>query len=144
MKNKLIKNILFVISVALNIFFLLFFILASSRGVSSFLFFDMDTPNERYTQSAFIVSVPSEDTDIDFGPVEFFLKKGSRAALQFSFRHEGLQSNLVIDPLYDHDVLRIEKSVFGLIIYALSPGEAVVQLFTPGGFRDIAYVVVYE
>jgi hypothetical protein len=77
-----------------------------------------------------------------FGPVELTLKSGSGAALQFSLYLDKQQLNLALQPLYDHAVVSIEPSGFGLIIKALNPGETVLQTLTEQGFQDIAYITV--
>jgi hypothetical protein len=137
-------KILFVVSIVFNAFLLLFFIFALTRNVAAVSFLNIETGSTRYLHSAFIVSVPQENADIIFGPLEFSLKKGSEASLQFAFLLDGRQLNTALEPLYDHSIVSIEPSPYGIIIRGISSGETVLQLFAYSGFRDIARIIVYE
>lgn len=134
------KKIIFVLSIVFNVVFLLFMLLGLSGGTSSFVFLNYGAS---YLNGAFIVSVPAVNSDFDFGPVDITLGVGSAAYLQLAFFLDGNQSNLLIEPLYDHDVVSVDHSGFGIVIRGISPGEAVLQLFSPSGFKDVAYVTVY-
>jgi hypothetical protein len=138
-----IKKFVFVFSLILNIIFLLLIVLSLTKKTSFFAFLNLYPFSTLH--SAVIVSVPTEESNIEFGAVEFYLKRGSEAALQYSAIREGRpQSNLAIEPLYDRSIISIEQTGFGLLIHALNPGEAALQLFTPSGFKNIAKVYVYE
>ena len=139
-----IKKILFFLSVAFNFIMLLFLVFVSTRKASHISFFDLTTKDTRYIQSAFIISVPANDADLSFGPAEFSLRQGTASTLQYALLRDNTQSNLAMEPLYDHTVVSVEKSGFGLIIRGIAPGTAVLQLFSLDGFKDIAYVTVYE
>jgi len=136
----ILKKILFALSLVFNIIFLFIIVFVSSSNASSFSFLSLDSG----IQSAFIVSVPSSGADLSFGPAEFFLSVGGQAQIQFAAIRDGRQSNLAIEPLYDYAIIHVEQTGFGLLITALSPGEAVLQLFSPDGFKTIARVFVYE
>jgi hypothetical protein len=142
--TKGLTKALLIASAAFNAFLLFLVMSLVAFNASHFAFLNFDSPSLRYLQSAFIVAVPSDGADLLFGPAEFSLKVGSEAALQFSLLSKGRQSNLAIDPLYDHKIVSVSQSGYGLIVRGLAAGEAVLQLFSPGGFRDIARVVVYE
>ena len=135
------KKAVFIVSVIFNVLFLLvvIFIFALTSQVASFSFLKHDSG----THCAFIVSVPSAGADLSFGPAEFALGVGSQASLQFAVIRDSKQSNLAMEPLYDHAIVSVEQTGFGLLITGLSPGEAVLQLFSPNGFRTIARVFVY-
>jgi len=141
-----LKRIFFIASFIFNILFLFLLVLAvSGSGKTSSLFvFNPESPSVPYLQSAFIVSVPENDSNLLFGPAEVSLKQGNEAALQFSFLREGRQSNMAIEPLYDHTVISVEPTGFGITVRGVSPGESVVQVFSQGSFRDIAHIIVYE
>jgi hypothetical protein len=136
------KKIIIVSSFLLNALFLLLllFLLFLARGTSSFSFVDRGAG---YLNSAFIVSAPVGGSEVGFGPVEITLRAGTAAYLQFSASFDGRLSNMAMEPLYDHGVLEVGQSGFGLVIRGISPGEAVLQLFSPSGFKDVAHVTVY-
>ena len=139
-----LKKPLFVFSIVFNIVFLLFLLFAFSRKTAAVSFLDLDSPSLRYIHSAFIVSVPAEGADIVFGPAEITLKKGTEASLQFAVLLDGRQSNIALEPLYDPAVVAVEPSGYGFIIRGIHTGEAVLQVFTPSGFRDLTRITIYE
>lgn len=136
----MVKKIIFIVSIVLNVLFLLFLLLSLSGATSSFLLLNY---GNGYINSAFIVSIPY-DSDLSFGPVKIALRLGSSAYLQFAALRDGRQSNMSMEPLYDPYVVEVNQSGFGLVIRGVNPGEAVLQLFSPSGFKDIAYVTVYQ
>jgi hypothetical protein len=142
------KKIVFAVSVVFNIIVILLFALVSISPTP--LHFSFGSFSQRYLHSALILSVPADGADVNFGPVEFFLKKGSVAALQLSVIRDNpldrkpYQSNLALEPLYDPSVISIEPSGYGLFITGRQPGETSVQIFSGGSFRDIAHIVVYD
>jgi len=145
LSKVIVKNLFFFISVCLNIIAVLFVIYATTVRSTTLDYFFLGTKTKFYTHSAFVVSVPEENADVQFGPVEFTLKKGYQAALQFSFIYNNnKQSNLVFDTLYDPGVIRCEPSGYGLIITALNSGASSIQTFSGGEFRDLAIIYVYE
>jgi len=139
-----LKKPFFVFSIVFNVLFLLFLLFALTRKTAAVSFLDLDTPSLRYIHSAFIISVPAEGSDIVFGPVEITLKKGGEASLQFAVLRDGRQSNMALEPLYDPAVVAIEPSGYGFVIRGINSGEAVLQVFAQGGFRDLARIIVYE
>jgi hypothetical protein len=138
-----VRKILIVFSITLNAFVVLLLVFSITRKTAFFSFFNPETDASPYLHGAFIVSVPAQGADLVFGPAEFSLKIGDEAALQFSL-FRGRQSNLAMEPLYDRSIISIERSGFGLIIRGISSGEALLQLFSPDGFNDIARITVYE
>ena len=134
------KKILFVLSVIFNAAFLFFILLGLGGGTASFVLLNY---GNAYLNSALIVSVPLDDSSIGFGPVDIALRLGSTAYLQFASVQGGRQSNMAMEPLYDHSVVEVNQGGFGLSIRGINPGETVLQLFSPSGFKDIANVTVY-
>ena len=135
------KKIIFALSVFLNAAFLLLLLLLVSlgRGTSSFSFVDHGAG---YHSSALVVSAPA-GSGVGFGPVEISMEAGESAYLQFSAHIGGRQSSLAMEPLYDHGVVSVGQSGFGIVITGIGPGDATLQLFSPQGFKDIAYVTVH-
>ena len=136
----MVKKVIFIISIVFNVLFLLLFLTGLTGVTSSFALLDYGS---EYLNSAYIVSVPVDSSDVTFGPVEITVKAGSPVYLQFAVLRDGTQSNLAMDPLYDHRVVSVTQSGFGLVITGLNQGEALIQLFSPSGFKDIAHVTVY-
>jgi hypothetical protein len=140
-----VKKILLAASIAGNVLLLLFVVFALfSRNSRSLAFLDMDGGNTEYASGACVVSVPREGAGITFGPAEFSLAAGSRAALQFSAFQAGSQINLYFEPLYDREIISVEQSGYGVIVTALKAGETLLQTITAEGIRDIARVTVTE
>jgi hypothetical protein len=151
MKTSL-RTLAFAISIAFNLIFIFLALLVAlfAEKVQTSRYFTMSTNTSRYLHSALILSVPADGADVNFGPVEFLLKKGSVAALQLSVIRDSpldrkpYQSNLALEPLYDPSVISIEPSGYGLFITGRQEGETTVQIFSGGSFRDIARIVVYD
>ena len=137
------KKLIFIFSILFNIIVLILLALTLTRKTASVSFLNLDGA-KRYTTAACIVSTPSDNAGMVFGPVEFSLKTGEEAALQFSLFIDGRQMNLALTALYDYSVISAEPSGYGLIIRALKSGETTMQLFTGDGIRDIAHIIVHD
>jgi hypothetical protein len=143
--KAVLKIILVSVSVTVNILFALFIIFAALSDEGALLrVSDMDTALREYTSGACIVSVPGDGPAVIFGPVEFTLAPGERAALQFSALRKGTQLNVALEPLYDREIIAVEQSPFGIFVTAAGPGETILQTITADGIRDIARVTVTE
>ncbi|MDR2095370.1 MAG: hypothetical protein LBP76_07605 [Treponema sp.] len=140
--NPKLKTALLSVSVCVNTLFLLLLVVSVSRKVPVVSFLDMDSSGTPYTTGSCIVSVPKAGAAMVFEPVELTLKPGDEAALQFSALIGGRQLNVAVEALYDHAVVDIEKSGYGLIIKALAPGTTTLQSFTADGIKDIAFISV--
>ena len=150
--KKLLKKIIVIISFVFNVLFILFsaFVLFNVGNSQSVSYFYIGGKSQHYIHNNFVVSVPFENSDVEYGPVYITLKKGDIAALQFATiinnqdtRHSQ-QSNLALEPMYDPNVVSIDTSGFGLLVKGIKEGETSLQVFSGGGFRDIAYVLVYD
>jgi hypothetical protein len=137
-----IQRILIGISLFVNVLFIVFIAFSLSRDAASVSFLDLDTDTARYTSGVCVVSVPAGGDGLVFGPVSFSLKPGQKAALQFSMYLENRSLNLAIEPLYDHGIISIEPTGYGLLIHALNPGTTVLQTAGEDGFNDIATITV--
>ena len=138
-----VKKILFVVSVVFNVLFILAAVFIINTPITAFGFFNLDSSAARYTHSAFIVSVPTGGSTLSFGPAEFQLRLGGQAAIQFATIHDGIQSNVALEALFDHSVVSVQSTPFGLLVAGINQGETVLQVFSPQGFRDIARIFVY-
>jgi len=135
------KKIIFIVSLIFNVLFILLLVFIFSIGGNTASFTSINH-GDGYFSNAFIVSVPV-GSDVGFGAVEISLAAGSSAYLQFSAILGGKQSSMAMEPLYDHNVVSVTQSGLGIVIKAINPGEATLQLFSPSGFKDVAYVTVY-
>ena len=140
--NPFIKKALIVISVSFNVMFLLFMLFAFNKKMSTFSFYDLDSESEPYTTASCIVSVPAQNADLVFGAPAFSLKPGETAAVQFSLFFQRRQMNFALEPLYDPEVVSLERTGYGILVKALSPGETVLQTMTGEGIKDIAVITV--
>ena len=143
--KKIAKNLALFISVMLNVVVFLSFILFSKMKATTLEYFLVGVFTKNCIHSAFVVSVPEDSADVAFGPAEFSLKRGSQAALQFSFIYSNRrQANLSLEPLYDPAVISCSPSGYGLIVTGREKGETILQIFQGGSFRDIARILVYD
>ena len=133
-----IKNPLIVFSFVLNIVFIAVFILAFNTRTAIFSFYN---PGKNYITSALILSVLPSNSVI-FNPVEIKLEAGQRVTLQMSVASVRQQANWLLTPLFDHEVLSVQPSGFGIIITAITQGESALQILTENGIRTIAVVRV--
>jgi hypothetical protein len=136
-----IKTIVLCVSLLVNGVFLVFTVLALSQKISS-LTFAPGGEASRITAAA-LASIP-ESGAVVFNRLEISLAPGEEAGLQFSFIRGGRQINYVTTALYDHTVISLQPTGFGVSIKALAPGETLMQSITPEGIRDIALVRVSE
>jgi hypothetical protein len=139
MKLK-IKPVLTAVSFSLNGVFILLFILASLSKTSFFSFSD---PGKEYTSAAAVISFPSKETAA-FGEIEISLKRGEKAFLQFSVFSNKRQADLLINSLYDHEIISVSPYGRGIIIEARNKGGTLMQTFTNEGIKDLAFIAVSE
>jgi hypothetical protein len=142
--NPKTKTALLLLSAALNAVFLAFLFFALTRKTASLSFYDMDRDGRSFLTAAALVSFPRNAGEAVFNTLEITLPKGESAALQFSSVLEHRQANWLVSTLYDHAVIEVRESGFGVIITAREPGEALMQAITGEGVRDIARVRVTE
>jgi hypothetical protein len=138
----MLKKVLFGASLVLNGLFILFFCFALTRRTASVSFYEPPGPPDRLTAAA-LATVPGSGSVV-FTTVELAMKTGESAALQISAVTGGRQSNLLINALYDHRVISVQHTGFGMLITALESGETVMQALDESGFRDIARITVTE
>ena len=136
-----VKSVVLCVSLAVNVLFLCFIFLALSQKTSSLSFYD---PGDRYFHAAAVAGVPEDSTAVLFNAVEITLRPGQTASLQFSAVSSRRQANFLIQALYDHTVIAVSHTGFGILITALAPGETVMQSLWEDGFRDLARVRVSE
>jgi hypothetical protein len=137
---KNFKPFVFAFSLTLNGAFTALFVLASLSESSSLFF---HSPQEGYVTAAAVVSVPKESEAV-FDAVSVFLKPYEKAFLQLSFVSSKKQADLLIDCLYDPDVISDSKTGFGIEITALAQGSTLMQAVTNGGIRNIAFIEVSQ
>jgi hypothetical protein len=136
------RKSLLVASLVFNAVFILFLLFTLSHKTASLSFYEPPELPERITAAA-VATVPSS-VPVVFTTVEIVLKKGESATLQFSAVIGGRQSNLLIETVYDHRVISVERTGFGVLITALASGETVMQALGENGFLDIARIMVTE
>jgi hypothetical protein len=136
-------NVFFFLSLFLNIIFIIFLVLALGKNVSSFAFYDIEKEGGEYLNAAAVISVPKTGTAV-FGPLEITLEKGQKAAVQFSVIAGKNQINIANESVFDHRIISVDKTGYGIIITALETGDTVMQSFFDDGFRDFIKVTVTE
>jgi hypothetical protein len=135
-----VKKALFVFSLILNGLFVSLFVIASFSKSSSLYF---HPPEDGYATTAAVVSFSSEKEPV-FELITISLKPFEKAFLQFSFVSSNKQSNLLINCLYDPDVVSISRTGYGIEITALSEGGTLMQAVTNDGIKNIAFIEVSE
>lgn len=135
-----IKSVLFAVSLVLNAFFILILILASLVKTAPLSFFN---PGNGHVTSAAVVSVPPS-AGVVFDLIEISMTPGEKAFLQFSFFAAGKQGNLLINALFDHDVISVTHTGYGIEITALTHGSTVMQTLTNDGIKNVAAITVRE
>ena len=135
---------IFIVSVTLNIVFILIVsvLLFVSRNMKSITFYELT--GSPYIHSAFIVGVPEGREPPIFTAVGIFLRRGDIATVQLSSFRSQRQTNQVIEGMFDHSVIAVEPTGYGIKIKALNPGETAIQVFSGFAFRDIIKVFVYD
>jgi hypothetical protein len=142
MRGK-VKKIVFGISIVVNIIFIALFSLALLAKTASLAYLNLDDRDSPYLTAAALISVPASGVVI-FDAVSITMKPGGKAALQFSTVSRNKQANWLMNALYDHDVIAVEQSGYGVLITALRKGETVMQVLSEGGIRDIARITVTQ
>jgi len=133
-----IKSVLFVVSLVFNAFFILFLIFALTAKTSSFSFFD---PGDMYITSAAVVSMPTSG-EVVFDLIEITMSPGEISFLQFSYLVAGKQGNMLVNALFDHDIISVAHTGYGIEITALALGSTVIQTLANDGIRNVAKVTV--
>jgi hypothetical protein len=135
------KSLLLAVSLLLNGIFIALCVFAfTSRTKTSHLSFP--APPDGYSTAAAVISVPPAGTAV-FDLVEITLKPREKAFLQFSVI-SGAQGNLILNAVYDHDVITITQTGYGIEITALQSGSTLMQTLTADGIKNVALINVNE
>jgi len=134
------KSFLFGFSIFLNAVFFLFCIIALS---SKNTFLSILPPEDKSITSASVVSVPA-GSGIVFNSIEISLKQNEKAFIQFAVFADRKQSNLLLQALYDHNIISVSQAGIGIEITALALGSTLMQTITSEGIRDVALITVTE
>jgi len=137
MKIK-IKSVIFAVSLFFNAAFISLLVLASFSKASRVSFYD---PGEGYFSSAAVVTVPSS-AEVVFDLIEISLSLNEKAWIQFSIFSAGKQGNILVNPLYDPQVISVTPTGYGIEITALAAGSTLMQFLANDGIRDLALVTV--
>jgi hypothetical protein len=136
--------VLCAVSLALNAVFLALVVFAAvADKPKSFVFYPLDRGAPGVT-TACIVSLPPENADIAFGAAAITLRVGDACSLQYSLFRDGSQLNIAFDPLYDHDLVSVERTGIGITVRAIAPGKCLLQSVTGEGITNIAIITVIE
>jgi hypothetical protein len=126
------------ISVALNVIFIAGLIIAALSDNVPLYF---PAPRDGSLTAAAIAQFPASSTLI-FSPVEFALKPGEKAVLQYSVITAKKQNNVLINALYDPEIINVAQTVSGIEITALREGETLMQTISNEGIKDIALITI--
>ena len=141
LKNKIkFTTILFPVSLILNLLFIGLIITTMLSDTDSLAIFNID---KDYLTAAAVASVPVSG-DIIFELVHITMKEHETATLQFSVKTGRNQSNLLINTLYDHNLVAVKPTGYGIIIRALNEGETMLQTLSNDGIVNIAHITVIK
>jgi len=130
---------LFVFSLILNSIFISMFIMAALSKSSSLYY---QSVQDDYTTAAAVISLPVK-SEAAFELITIALKPSEKAYLQFSFVSSGKrQANLLINSLYDPEIVSITQTGYGIEIHALHEGETLMQTVTNDGIKNVALIRV--
>jgi hypothetical protein len=135
-----LKIILTVISLALNGIFIAVLITAAMSDNISVHF---PAPQDGFLAAATVAQFPASSALV-FSPVEFTLKPREKAFLQYSLIAAKKQNNVLINALYDPEIIAVTRTVSGIEITALREGETLMQTITNEGIKNIALITITE
>ncbi|GMO54526.1 MAG: hypothetical protein Ta2G_13520 [Termitinemataceae bacterium] len=116
MKASTIHSILFVSSLVFNVLCIVFFVLALSGESANIKCYNMD--EKSFTAAALVNT--EEGTEVVFNAIALTMKRGAKAAVQFSLSSAKEQSNFIINGLYDRSIISVTPTSFGILITALT------------------------
>jgi hypothetical protein len=134
-----LKTVLIGFSLMLNGLFIAVLIIGAMSDNKSVFF---PAPRDGYLAAAAVAHFPASSALV-FSPVEFSLKPGDKVYLQYSVISQK-QNNVLINALYDPDIISVRQTGSGIEINALRGGETLMQAFTSGGIKDVALITVTE
>jgi hypothetical protein len=135
-----LKNVLFGISIFINVFFISMTILGSITGAKVSRI-SIPSMENGYITAAAVVGFPSS-ASATFNLIEIKMARSDTAFIQFSFYSDGSQGNMLINALYDPRIISVTQTGYGLEITALASGNTLMQTVTNEGIKDIAFVTV--
>jgi len=139
MKIKL-KSVIFIVSLIFNFIFIFLLFLASFSKYADISYY---YPDDDLFSAAAIVSFPKDGSAV-FELIEISLKPRQTAHLQYSVISSGKQSNLLLNALYDPDIISVKNTGYGIEIKALNEGVTLMQTLTNNGIRDIALIIIEQ
>ena len=134
-----LKSILLCFSLMLNICFLTIIIISFFSKTSIISFF-MPEDDNYYTVSA-IVSVP-DNSFVMFDVIDITLKPDQKAYYQYSVQKNKKQGNILINALYDPEIISVTQTGYGIEIHAIKEGFTLMQTFMNDGIKNIALITV--
>jgi hypothetical protein len=94
-----------------------------------------------YLAAAAVITAPDSSAPA-FSPVEIAVKPAEKITLQYSVFTRGGQRDLLINALYDPQVVSVEHSASGILITARGEGETLLQYLANDGIRNLARITV--
>ena len=142
--DQRIKKIIFIVSIIINVIFIVLLILLfaftlNSKNTGSVSFFH---PNGEILYTSVSLVSTHSNLEIIFNPLEINLNIGEYIYYQLSTIVERNQLNYLITPLYDHKIIKVNPTGYGIQITAISTGDTVMQVLTGDGIKDLIIVTV--
>lgn len=108
---------------------------------SSLALLSFPAPEDGYIAAVAVAAFPGS-SELAFSPVEIALRPAEKVFLQYSVIAERKQSNILINALYDPEIISVAQTGSGIVITALGEGETVMQFLANSGIRDMARITV--
>jgi len=139
MRSKF-KSIAFVFSLAFNGLFIVLLVLIASSN-SNMTSFSFPTAEDGYAASAAIAVFPTS-CDLVFNPIEIALQPAQKAFIQYSVIVARKQSNIILNALYDPEIISVEYNGAGIAVTALREGETLMQYISNTGIKNLVRISV--
>lgn len=137
-----LKTALLAASLAANGIFIAFLIFAASAKPDS-ASVSFPSAGDGYITAAAVATFPVS-SPLVFNPIDLAMRPAQTAFLQYSVIFEKKQTNLLINALYDPEIIAVDRRASGILVTALRKGETVMQFISNDGIMDLASVRVIE
>jgi len=134
------KRLIFAVSLIFNVLIILLIVFSSFQKNSKIICTFTD---DGFVTAAEIVTFP-KNGKATFENLGLSLKRGQKTFLQFSILSDQKQSNMLINALYDPDIIKVVNTGLGIEIIALNEGTTLMQMVTNNGIQNVAVITVEE
>jgi hypothetical protein len=135
------KVIAFAFSLVFNGLFIVLLVLIAALKSTNMDSFSFPAAEDGYAASATIAVFPTS-CELVFNPIEIALQPTQKFFIQYSILVSREQSNIVLNALYDPNIISVEYTGAGITITALREGETLMQYISNAGIKNLVQVTV--